>query len=606
MKSLFSVSRLIGRSQTRFSKHTSSVKSTFQENEDSQSQKHVIVDSTPFVATPPILVEDKPSKVNSSSETLPKEQDISFPPTPSRKTEDNKTQERKTETLEEPGYDVVLQPSAKASFGDWTELDTGSRPAEKAFDADSKDAQFGIDKNVKGEQSLARVSDGTNWTPLDVGEKVEEPLSNLPSDPEWLQLDTDKKTKEEKEVAALAVEENRETISETRVKEERVAHLEEMRNVREEKEKLTERVKELEEELHQAERKLQLKMEQISNFVVDLDRKGEEIKALNEEKDQIQQVAEREKAEFLDEIRSNEAIAAKWQVSKEVKDVEMVEMLAKQDNMQDELDNMIGHLSKSRSRVAELESASELQVKKLLEQDATSASQNDAIEVLKGQKARLIALVHTLRTNAKINERQNSMLMVQLKQQSDNLMARGIPKSVRRSTGPVVVEQAVRTIKALNDEIYQIAASLTDCVDEIEKRFVDESDGTAAALETLKSLLGTEIYAELDEQSCYEKDNYNPYILQIGFQACLTACCMRIITSWYPAEPEYGKFLEAVYERIRGYGELPFFDRPIWVNWHHNNSRWSRERGSMAKMDSSKLHLLDQYCNKKHFIRFHR
>ena len=560
MKSLFSVSRLIGRSQTRSSNSTSSVTSTFQGNGDSQSQKRVIIDPTPpVVVTASIPVEDEASKANSSSETLPKEHDISFPPTQSRNSEVIKTQEWKTKNLEEPGYDVVLQPLAKASFEDWTELDTGSRPAAKAFDAD--DAQVGIDINVKGEQSLAKVSNGTNRIPLDVGEKVEEPSSNLPSDPEWRQLDSNRKTKEEKE-AVLSVKETEETISETHLKEERAAYLEEMRIGREEKEKLAERVKELEEELHQAEHKLQLKMEQISKFVVDLDRKGEEIKVLNEEKDHIQQVAAREKAEFLDEIRSNQEIAARWQYAKELKDVETLELLEKQDNMQDELDNMIGDLSKSRSRVAELESANELQAKKILEQDATSASHNDAIAVLKGQKANLVALVHTLRTNAKINERQNSMLMVQLKQQTDNLVARDTPsiaKPVRRTTGPAVVEQAVRTIKALNDEIYQIAASLTDCVDEIEKRFVDGSDGTAATLETLKSLLGTEIYAVLEEQSCYEKDDYNPYILQTGFQTCLTACCMRIITSWYPAEPEYGKFLEAVYERIRGYGELSLF-----------------------------------------------
>ena len=77
-------------------------------------------------------------------------------------------------------------------------------------------------------------------------------------------------------------------------------------------------------------------------------------------------------------------------------------------------------------------------------------------------------------------------------------------------------------------------------------------------LETLKSLLGQEIYQELDDQSYVTKD-YKPFILQTGFQACLTACCMRIITSWYPAEPEYGKFLEAVYETIRGLGELTLF-----------------------------------------------
>jgi DNA repair exonuclease SbcCD ATPase subunit len=246
--------------------------------------------------------------------------------------------------------------------------------------------------------------------------------------------------------------------------------------------------------------------------------------------------------------------------------------MAKQDDMQEELDTTLEDLSESKARVAELESASEVQAKKLLEQDATLASHSDTITVLKGQKANLISQVHTLRTNAKVNERQNSMLMVQLKQQSDDLVAwkgaiPNIAKPVRRTVGPTLVEQAVRTIKALNDEIYQTAASLTDCVDEIEKRFVDEPDDTAAALETLKSLLGTEIYTELDEESCMVKDDYNPFVLQTGFQACLAACCMRIITSWYPAEPEYGKFLEALYERIRGLGELVLsFLRSSWIN----------------------------------------
>ena len=78
------------------------------------------------------------------------------------------------------------------------------------------------------------------------------------------------------------------------------------------------------------------------------------------------------------------------------------------------------------------------------------------------------------------------MLMVQLKQQSDDLVASegtapNIAKSVRHTAGPTLNEQALRTMKSLNEEIYQIAASLADCVDEIKKRFIDEPDDTAAA-----------------------------------------------------------------------------------------------------------------------------
>ena len=584
MASLFSVSRFIGKSRIRSANRTPSVKSTPPENETIQSQKHVVVDSASSIVIPANSSEDEASKANSRPETMP-EQDSSFPAPPSRQNEVSKNHERKTEALEEPGYDVVLQPSAKVSFGEWTELDAGkkaTKPTEKAFDAEP--AQLDVDKNVKEELSTAEISNGTpvdtsengkeprrmpsvpDWTHLEIDKKAEESsaATSPPTDAEWLQLNISKPTKEEKDVASLSIEDNEGFISEAHVKE-RAAHLEEMCIVKEEREKLAERVRELETALQAAKHELQSKAEQISKFVIDLDRKEEEIKVLREEKECIKQAAARDKEESLEEAReSNEAIVAIWQTAKELKDAETVELLGRQDEMQDQLDNMSRDLSASQARVSELKSANELQSKKLLEQDAALASHNDAIAALEGHNDDLTAQVHALRTNVKSNERQNSMLMVQLKKQSDNIVAwkgtiSSSTKPVRRAAGPTLAEQAVRAMKALNDEIYQTAASLTDCVDEIEKRFVDESDGTAAALETLKSLLGTEIYTQLDKESCMMKDEYNPFILQTGFQVCLTACCMRIITSWYPAEPEYGKFLEAIYERMRGLGELSLF-----------------------------------------------
>ena len=73
-------------------------------------------------------------------------------------------------------------------------------------------------------------------------------------------------------------------------------------------------------------------------------------------------MAAHDKEESLDEIReSNEAIAARWQVSQELKAVETAELLMI-------YKKMIRNLSKSRARVAELESVNELQAKKLLQQ----------------------------------------------------------------------------------------------------------------------------------------------------------------------------------------------------------------------------------------------
>ncbi|KAF8805130.1 hypothetical protein BYT27DRAFT_7213105 [Phlegmacium glaucopus] len=615
MSLLVSVSKFIGKNRTR-TRRTPQVQHVAQENEGSQSKMRVVADPTPSTVISAISSSEvESSKANSQPETLPKEQDFSFPPSLSRKSEVTKSHERKTEAFEEPGYDVVLQPSAKASFGDWTELNTeqqASHPAAKDFDAEL--AQSGIDHNEEDEP-LAKSSNATNWTPFDIGEKAgaplrqpslpdlthleidekpEEPSAKVkPSDAEWLQLDIDEKKKEEEgDVAVLAVEDNRAIMLETRLQEERAEHLEELRIVTEAKEKLAERVKELEEELHQAEHELQLKMEQISKFIVDFYRKEEEIEGLKGEKERIQQEAKREKQESLDEVRAvrllNEVLAAERQ---DAKDAETIALMAKQDDIQVKFDAMTEDLSKSQERAAELESANELQAKKILEQDTTLASHSEVIAGLRGQKADLITQVHTLRANATVKERQNSMLMIQLRQQSDDIVAwKGttssvaIIKPVRRTTGPTLVAQAVRTIKALNEEIYQTAASLTDCVDEIEKRFVEQPDDMAAALEleSLKSLLGTEIYNELEDQSCMMKDEYNPFVLQTGFQACLIACCMRIITSWYPAEPEYGKFLEAVHERIRVLGGTE--NAAQWRKWTIQSCALSTNAGMKSAL----------------------
>ena len=93
-----------------------------------------------------------------------------------------------------------------------------------------------------------------------------------------------------------SVEENGGIISETHVKEGTKAHMEEMVITKEAKGKLAERLKELEEELQQAEQEFQLKMEQISKLVIDL-------QWLKEEKERIQQWTARKKQESLNELR---------------------------------------------------------------------------------------------------------------------------------------------------------------------------------------------------------------------------------------------------------------------------------------------------------------
>ncbi|KAF8814881.1 hypothetical protein BYT27DRAFT_6963068 [Phlegmacium glaucopus] len=189
--------------------------------------------------------------------------------------------------------------------------------------------------------------------------------------------------------SVLRLEDNRGIVSETRIKEERAEHLEEMRIVMEAREKLAERVKKLEEETRIvveerekfAERVKRLEEElrqagyehqqQTSKFIIDrYQKEEEEIKKLKQEKKRIQQVAERDKQESLNEVRrSNETIAARWKATLASKDAETVKLKAKQDDMQRKLEVMTGDLLKSQKRAAELEWANQLQAKRIVGQD---------------------------------------------------------------------------------------------------------------------------------------------------------------------------------------------------------------------------------------------
>jgi hypothetical protein len=269
------------------------------------SQNHIAVDSASSVAIIPATSSEDAWKANSHPET-PRERKFSYPPTLYR---NSKIQE----TLEEPGYDVV---PAHVSFGEWTDTDG---PAEKV------DAEYAT-------------------------QFEESPCT--PSVPDWTHLEFDGGM-----------------MFERQLKQERAGYLEEICIVKRKKEKLAERVRELKEELHEASNELLVKMEQIRNFIIDHDQKEVEIETLKEENEHIQQMAAREKLEFLNERRSNEAIAARWQVEKQLKD----------------------------ARIAELEFAGELQAKKLVEKEIMIAGRSDTVAALERQKCNLISQIKELK-----------------------------------------------------------------------------------------------------------------------------------------------------------------------------------------------------------------
>jgi len=198
-----------------------------------------------------------------------------------------------------------------------------------------------------------------------------------------------------------------------------------------------------------------------------------------------------------------------------------------------------------------------------------------------------------VQSKANRTERQNKMLLEQVRQQSDQLQNQqytdifgtglgrfvatntlsafsSLTRGIRRGAATARADSGIKTLKQVNDEIFQLAASLTDQLEGIDKRFVSDDSLSSFAgsehhepigvrrvkAEYLKSILGLELIKRLEKDAAHPMKDINPFYVQVALQGCLTACCMRIITSWYPTEWDYGRFLEVLYERIRGTGKV--------------------------------------------------
>lgn len=228
----------------------------------------------------------------------------------------------------------------------------------------------------------------------------------------------------------------------------------------------------------------------------------------------------------------------------------------------------------------------------LLEERDKLVMKDNQIQFLETTNQSLSTSVVEIQSMVGETERQNTMLMDQVRQQADQLQSRGqsymdtlgaglgrfmasnttlsplygLTRGLRRGGNITRGQTVVKEFKNLNDEIYQVAALLTDRLEGLDKRFVgDDSPFSAlrrsevtgvrrAKAEYLKSTLGLELIKRLERDSPHRIEDINPFFVQTALQGCLTACCMRIITSWYPSEWEYGRFLETLYERIRGTG----------------------------------------------------
>ncbi|PPQ91154.1 hypothetical protein CVT25_003059 [Psilocybe cyanescens] len=572
MSSLFSVSKLLGKSRAKSNKRAlpePTRSSSLMSSSTAEKEKDVTPkSSTVILPNQPTATSGAPKIVpNTDLESVSEKQPSASPPAISEPIEiipeTNLHPERVSveepgyaivpqkeamNFVEEPGYDLVFQPKAKSSETEWSELDATND------DRDTKDHTADImpvEANIAGhiEPQIPQQDDATRRS-LDKAGSVHQSISTSAERLDEVQVqDTPQTAHDELQARSRTIED---LLAQTERMGANISRLER------EKEVVAEATKREKDEL----------IEEISRLkgIIGVERL-----------DNREQLAnfEREKAELHAQLVAQEENI----IQLEIRLAEEHERIGTQEIQLIRLEERVAEGQEEAeavyTRSRELEARFQRYQEDIAEERSRVEEKESHIRMVEKNNENLAAQLVHLQSNLNEAERQNRMFIDQLRRQSNELQAsksgtggsnvtRLGPLILGRAlaNGPTRIESAISTIKMLNEEIFQTAAAMTDQLEGIPKRFVVEDDGTSAKAEILKSMLGLELVRNLQEEAQYPPEEYNPLFVQIALQGCLTASCMRIITSWYPAEWEYGNFLVALYERIRGTG-----GPEIALNW---------------------------------------
>ena len=156
-------------------------------------------------------------------------------------------------------------------------------------------------------------------------------------------------------------------------------------------------------------------------------------------------------------------------------------------------------------------------------------------------------------------ERRIRMLEDQVRRQTSELKA---AKNQTRSglsnfAAPIKETQSnlIGLVDMLNTEIFQISAFMADS---LGYRGTDSVAGhyVKGAMERASRTMGKSMVLVLRSKLAQTRNetDFDPLPIQIGLQACMVNCCVRIMSSWYPGHWEYADFLAVIYSRIQGSG----------------------------------------------------
>ena len=116
------------------------------------------------------------------------------------------------------------------------------------------------------------------------------------------------------------------------------------------------------------------------------------------------------------------------------------------------------------------------------------------------------------------------------------------------------ISEVGEKVTALNEEIFQAAATLGETI--IHKRHEFESQGDFdAACKESRSMIGSKITDLLVNRPQKQESEIDLLLVQVVLQIFMVKFCVRKIQSWYPSDRTLENFLSEIYSDICSTGK---------------------------------------------------
>ena len=146
------------------------------------------------------------------------------------------------------------------------------------------------------------------------------------------------------------------------------------------------------------------------------------------------------------------------------------------------------------------------------------------------------------------------MINIHQKLDAKNLFDVSGPQIFSTKAATLSISEVGEKVTALNEEIFQAAATLGETLI-IRKRHELSQTDLDAATAVSQEMVGKKMTNILITQSQKSEPEGNPLLVQVVLQILMVKFCVSKMESWYPNDSAVGEILAAIYSQIRSTGK---------------------------------------------------